>query len=317
MLSNLQSITILCASDTSLMTFASVLDPLRAANRLARQPVLQWQIIGFEDEPVILSSGIEISVDGHLTGEEQGDVLIVVAGLDQSRWMQTKYMVKLRQCARRFSSVFGVESGTWLLAKSGVILEHRVTTHWEDLEALANAYPLLNVRRDRYTIDRNIWTSGGASPALDMMLHYLRSSFNRSLAIDVASVFIYDDSHPSTDVQPATSLGQLRYQEPRVSEAITIMQANIEEPLSIAEINRAIGVSSKTMEKLFAKYVGGTPKAYYMRLRLQTARKLIASSSTPLTQIAVRCGFSSQPNFTRAFKRHFGVAPRSLRSSLT
>ena len=85
----------------------------------------------------------------------------------------------------------------------------RATTHWEDLEEFAARHPEATVVADRYVIDGRIVTAGGASPAFDLVLHLIRSRFGAAVALDVASVFVYDEAHAATDAQPLVSLGRL------------------------------------------------------------------------------------------------------------
>ena len=314
-INQLQTVTVVVLPQSSMMSLAAVIDPLRAANRLARRPMFEWRIKSFNGESIRLTSNIDIAVEGELSKYDSGDALIVVAGFEHDQWAGKKHMMTLREAARRHNLNMGVEAGTWLLAKSGTISDHRVTTHWEDLELLASSYPGLSVRHDRYTIDRNIWTCGGASPALDMMLQYIRTSQHRSLALEVANVFVYDDSHPASDTQVMSATSRLKHLESRVAQAVNLMEENLDDPISIRAINATVGVSSKTLEQLFKLHLDSTPKAFYLRLRLQAARRLVLDSQLKLTEIAVRSGFNSQTHFTRSFKRHFGVAPRILRSN--
>lgn len=306
-------VSILVVPQSSMMTLAAVVDPLRAANRLAREHIYDWNIYSLDGQSVMLTSGIDIAVAGEFSAEDTGDALLVIAGFNHTHWASAKYLSRLAAAARRFNTICGIEAGTWLLAKAGIVTDHRVTTHWEDVDALRAAFPNLQVRRDRYTIDRKIWTSGGAVPSLDMMLQYIRTSQNQSLAQDIASVFIYHDSLPASDAQLSAASARYVLSEPRLATALAIMAANIEEPLSIAQIHQALGVSIKTLENLFVKHLSVTPKTYYLRLRLQAARKLILASALSITDVGLQSGFNSPTDFSRAFKRHFGVTPSALR----
>ena len=309
----LTQVSLVVAPQTSLMTLAAVIDPLRAANRLARSPVFEWHLWGLDQNAIELTSGIEIATEGALGPDMVGDMLCVVAGFDHERLATARNLSHLASTASRFQTVCGIEAGTWLLAKAGVLTDHRVTTHWEDIEALQLAYPSLEVRRDRYTVDRKIWTSGGAAPSLDMMLHFVRTLKNPLLAQDVASAFVYPDSQSATEAQITSPGARFRSIEPRLAEAIDIMVANIEDPLSIKDISSALSISNKTLELLFNKHLQTAPKQMYIRLRLQAARKLIVNSAHSLTHIAIRSGFASASHFSRAFRQYYGVAPRTLR----
>ncbi len=299
-----------------MMTFASALDPLRAANRLGVESEFEWKIVSPDGKPVALTSGIDVQVSGALTGSEQGDLLIVIAAFHSDDHADRSTIRRLRNAAAGFKTVFGVEAGSWLLARAKIASNHAITTHWEDNEDLQAAFPALDVRKDRYVIDRKIWTAGGASPTLDMMLHYIRTYKRASLALDVASVFIYDEAHSATDAQPRISMGRLERFEPRLAVAVRLMESAVEEPLSTAAIAAASNVSSKTLEKLCREHLGETPGSYYRRLRLQAARKLVIDTRLSIQDIGIRCGFNSQSTFSRSFSKEYGYSPLTLRKQL-
>jgi transcriptional regulator GlxA family with amidase domain len=194
------------------------------------------------------------------------------------------------------------------------LLEGRAaTTHWEDMEDFAAAFPGTDVRPDRYVIDGPVFTSGGASPTFDLMLHLIRSRLGMAVALDVASVFIYDQSRASTDAQPLVSLGRLDGYDPRLAHSIRLMEQHIDQPLPVASVARRAGVTPRTLENIFRKSIGETPGAYYLRLRLNAARRLVVDTRVPMADIAARTGFSSAATFSRAFANSFGEAPSQFR----
>ena len=296
------------------MTLASILDPLRAANRLSRRPLFSWKIVSFNGRSVSLTCGIDIPVDATFSELDYGDILIVIAGFSHARHITKAGLRRLFEARSRFDIIAAVEAGTWVLAQAGIITHHSVTTHWEDTENLSDAYRQLDVRSDRYVIDGNIWSCGGASPALDMMLNYIRQVQNKSLALDVASVFIYSESASAAQSQPIVSLGRLSEIEPRLAKAIKAMEDHIEDPLPIKVVAVKAQISLRMLEKLSQTHLGVSPRAYYSRLRLQVARRLVLDTSLSIQEIAVRSGFNSQPAFSRAFKRRYNYSARELRN---
>ncbi len=218
-----------------------------------------------------------------------------------------------RRAARAARAVGGIEAGTWLLGRAGLLEGRAATTHWEDLEDFAASFPGTDVRPDRYVIDGPVFTAGGASPTFDLMLHLVRARLGMAVALDVASVFIYDQARAATDAQPLVSLGRLDGYDPRLAQAIRLMEGHVDRPLTIGAIARRTGVTARTLEKTFAAAIGETPGAYYLRLRLNAARRLVLDTAEPMADIAARTGFSSSAAFSRAFSKSFGKPPVQLR----
>jgi len=309
-------VSILVLPESSMMSLSAIIDPLRAANRLSRLPLFEWTLYSFSGDPIELTCGIKIAVDKALNNCHTADVICVVAGFNHQKHVPSSGRASLRRAVALHDLVISVEAGTWILAGASIIKKNRVTTHWEDLENLSFAYPNLEVLGQRYVIDGRIWSSGGASPTLDMMLHYLRISQNRSLALDVASVFIYNENATASDAQAIISLGRIQQAEPRLAKVIRLMELSIEEPKKVAEIAATINLSVRSLELLSKKYLGLSPGSYYLRLRLQAGRRLLLSDRISIVDISVRCGFSSSATFSRAFKNHYGDSPQTLRNSI-
>lgn len=63
----------------------------------------------------------------------------------------------------------------------------------------------------------------------------------------------------------------------------------------------------------FKDSFGCPPHAYIVRRRVERAKELLETTTTPLSQIALDCGFSDQSHFSRIFRRVAGEAPRLWR----
>lgn len=306
-------VTFLVFPGSSIMCVASALDPLRAANRVAGETLFDFRLVSATGEPPVTTCGLPVAVAGRFDPADAADLLVVVAGFGTSGHATPALLSGLRRAARSARAVGGVEAGTWLVARAGLLEGRAATTHWEDMEDFAAAFPGVDVRPDRYVIDGPVFTSGGASPTFDLMLHLIRTRLGMAVALDVASVFIYDQTRAATDAQPLVSLGRLDGYDPRLAQAIRLMEAHVDQPLTVAAIARRAGVTARSLENIFHRSIGETPGAYYLRLRLGAARRLVLDTAVPMADIAARTGFSSAAAFSRAFRHAFGEAPARMR----
>ncbi|PRD41437.1 AraC family transcriptional regulator [Phyllobacterium phragmitis] len=308
-------VTVLVFSGASLLCVASTIDPMRAANRVSGGTLFKWRIVSLDGKPAITTCGLPIAVSGSFDTSKKADMLLVVGGFGTSDIARTTFTANLRRAAHNYRMIGGIEAGSWLLGRAGLLSGRKATTHWEDMEEFTAEFPDTEVRPDRYVIDGPVFTSGGASPTFDLMLHLIRSRVGMSVALDVASVFIYDEAHASSDAQPLVSLGRLDDVHPKLAGAIRLMEGHIDAPLTIGAIAKRCGLSARSLEKIFSKAVGEGPGRYYLRLRLKVARRLITDTRSPLADIAARTGFSSAAAFTRTFRHFEGRPPSALRSA--
>jgi len=309
------TVSLVVLPGSSMMSVACTVDPLRAANRRAGKTVFDWTIHTFDGGPALLSCGLPLTVDSGFDPNARGDILIFIAGFDSNIHADKTSVTKIAKAASGYACVGGVEAGSWLLARAGLLNGRSATTHWEDLEDFAQSHPQIDVIPDRFVIDGKYFTSGGASPTVDFMLHLFRSRCGIAFAMEVASAFIYDEAHSPTDAQSIVSLGQLHHLEPRIAEAIKMMESHIDEPLSVAEIARDLDLSVRSLENLFQTTLQVSPGKYYRALRLNIARRLVTETKLSAQEIAIRTGFGSLSAFSRSFRNSFGISPIQARLS--
>jgi transcriptional regulator GlxA family with amidase domain len=285
---------------------------MRSANRHLGAEAYRWRVVSPDGRAVPLTCGIELPSSGPLSAAEGADALVVIAGFRQSEMATTPLIRDLSRIAPRFAAVGGIDAAAWVLARAGLLAGYRATVHWEDLEDLAAAHPEVEVVPDRWVIDRNRFTAGGAAPAADLMLHLIGSRHGPALARQVAASFL-TSPRPGVEPQIAPALPDDPRLDPRVAQAVARMEARIDAPETALRTAQAIGLSSRRLETLFREGLRTTPAAFALSLRLQAARRMITDTRHPLAEVALRTGFSSPSALSRAFRAQFGQPPSALR----
>ncbi len=186
------SVTLLLFPGLSLMSLAATLDPLRGANRVLGRPAYRWKLVSIDGAMPVASCGLPIQVDGAFDpAEEPGR-----AGGDRRlQCDRPRHAADIARAADRREALGHRrrhrDPARWLLGFAGLLDGRRATTHWEDLEDFAARFPNVDVQPDRWVVDEPVFTTGGATPALDCMLALIRARSGYSAALDVASLYIY------------------------------------------------------------------------------------------------------------------------------
>ncbi len=306
-------VTLLVLPESSMMSLASALDPMRAANRISGRVLFEWRIATLNNKPARLTCDLSVDPDTTLDFDSGGDVLIVIASFNQQQHAGPAHLKLIRRIARNFRAIGGIEAGSWILARCGLLEQRAATTHWEDLEEFRTHFPGVDLRPDRYVVDEPVFTTGGASPTFDLILYLIRKRYGYPLAMEVSSVFIYDGRQSAAEAQPLVSLGMLERREPRVAAAIRVMEQHVDDILSIEQVAAQVDLSVRMLEYLFRETMSLSPAAYYRRLRLQIARRMVVDTRLQLQEIAIRTGFNSLSSFSRQFKQHYRQSPGECR----
>jgi transcriptional regulator GlxA family with amidase domain len=306
-------VTLLVLHESSMMSLASVLDTMRVANRIAGRDLFEWKIATLNGKPARLTCDLKVDPDTRLEAGLRGDMLVVIASFNQQRHAGPAHLKLIKRLARNYSAIGGIEAGSWILARCGLLEQRAATTHREDLEEFATHFPGTDLKPDRFVIDGNLFTTGGASPTFDFMLYLIRVRYGYPLAMEVSSVFIYDSRQNAADLQPLVSLGMLEGKEPRVAAAIHVMEQHIDDILNITQVAAQVDLSVRMLEYLFRQTLDMSPAAFYRRLRLQVARRMVEDTRLKLQEIAIRTGFNSLSSFSRLFRNYYRQSPGECR----
>lgn len=97
-------------------------------------------------------------------------------------------------------------------------------------------------------------------------------------------------------------------------DSIEIMRRNFAEPLRIADLARASGMSLSKFERLMRSVFNLSPRQFLTSVRVEAAVERLRSTEDPLSQIALECGFCDQPTFSRQFKATTGLTASRYRA---
>lgn len=211
---------------------------------------------------------------------------------------------------RRLASIC---TGSFILAKAGLLDGRRATTHWRHAGLLGRAYPEISVEPDAIFVrDGDVYTSAGVSAGIDLALALVEMDYGSDLVRDVArSLVVYlkragGQSQFSTLVEAdAPPQSVLR----RVTDAIAADPAADHSVRSLAKL---ASVSTRQLTRLFHTELGTTPARYVEMVRIDVARAAL-DAGQPVGDTARLAGFGSAETLRRVFVSHLGVSPKAYR----
>lgn len=312
----IRKIGILLAPDFALMSYASAVEPFRAANRLSGRDLYEWRHISADGQPVRASNGVQIVPDNAVGDVVVFDLLIVCAGGNPSEFRHNATLAWLRQVARSGTRIAGVSGGPLIVARAGLLEGYRCTIHWEHIPAFVEEFPRHDLRRSLFEIDRDRLSCSGGTAALDMMHFLVEEDHGHELASDVAEWFLHTHVRSGDGPQRMPVRERLAVGDPKLVRVLETMDDNLESPVGRTDLARLAGVSVRQLERLFKAHLSRSIADHYMELRLRRARILLVQSTLSVLEVAIASGFVSASHFSRAYKIRFGRPPRADRSPL-
>ena len=101
----------------------------------------------------------------------------------------------------------------------------------------------------------------------------------------------------------------------RIEDSIAYMEQHLDQPLHVATLAALVNLSASHFFALFKQQTGCTPMVYFTRLRMQHARRLLASGSASVKEVAAALGYADPFYFSRVFKSVNNIAPSKFISS--
>lgn len=298
----------------TLMSLASAIEPIRMANHLSGKVLYDWKLIGTSSAPLTSSGGMQVVPDITIEQADDFDLLFVAAGINVRNNVEPEAIKWLKSTGASKSSIGGLCTGAYVLAQAGLLNGYSCSAHWECLAALQEEFQQVYCNNHLFTFDRDRITCTGGDVPLHMMIHLVASHHGQPLANGISDMFVCDRVRDSHEPQRLRMESQLLVNQPKLSNAVQLMEANIEEPIELTEVAQYSGISRRQLERLFLNFIGVTPSRFYLKLRLERAKQLLRQTSCSIVEIATMCGFISAPHFSRSYRKYMGCSPKSERA---
>ncbi len=165
----------------SMLAFASAIEPLRAANRMSGQDLFSWVISSPTGETPEASNGVKVDVQGTPEKLQDCRLVFVCAGLEVKAHADKETLNLIRRLDRKGAIIGAICTGTYLMAAAGLLDDRRCTIHWENIDGLAEEFPLLEITNELFEIDDKRVTCSVAQLRLIWFYILLVSAWARTL----------------------------------------------------------------------------------------------------------------------------------------
>ena len=238
-----------------------------------------------EQEEVPTAQGLRLRAE--TTWPELGsDDLILVPGSGQPTLAtgprpQPSTLDRLVAHHAAGGSVASVCSGADVLGQACLLDGRRCTTHHDLHDELERRYPKARVERDvLFVLDERIVTSAGIASGIDLALHLVATRHGPAVAAQIARDMVVYARRNGHEPQTSAMLRHRSHLDDMVHRAQDLIDTRFDEALPLPALASAVGVSERTLTRLFGRATGLTPLRYQQTLRLERAEHLISHGTT-------------------------------------
>lgn len=296
------------------------MEALRLANQVVGYEHYRWRLVSTDGNAVTASNGVRVSVDRSLAEERarqndqsKADMALVCSGRRVEDYADRSLEAWLRECRRRRIALGALCTGAYLLARSGILENRRCTIHWENSPAFAEQFDRSALTSGIFEIDDGIHTCAGGAASFDMMLHLVGRELGPRVAAEICSQALVSRLRDSTERQRLPFACPHGVNNPIIKAAVNLMEDNLSEPITLAELGLRLRLSRRQIERVFQNELHYSPARYYLKLRLERAKLLLTQTSMAVVDVAVACGFVSASHFSKCYRTLEGRTPQADR----
>ena len=309
-------VAFLLAPRFTLTAFAGFVDALRLAadeGDRSRQRLCRWDVLG--REPVASSCGAVVAPTRDAGAPLEHDYLVVVGGLLHGGQRMPAWMTSmLEDAAARGIALVGLCTGSFVLARAGLMQGHLACVSWFHREEFEAEFPGTRVTSNQmFVVDRDRLTCAGGTSVVHLAASLIERHIGRAYAVKALRILLEEQPLPARTLQPAAVVSE-RARDTLVHKAMLLLEQQLDAAEAIDAISERLGLSRRQLERRFRADIGLTPAEYRQRLRLERGRWLLTNTDLDVTEIALECGFQDSASFSRAARRAWGASPTAVRA---
>jgi transcriptional regulator GlxA family with amidase domain len=217
---------------------------------------------------------------------------------------------RLRPRSRRMASIC---TGSFILARAGLLAGRRATTHWRHTRLLARAYPDVTVEPDAIFVrDGDVYTSAGVSAGIDLALALVEDDHGADLVREVARSLVVFLKRSGGQSQFSAAV---EAKPPKRSTLRVVTDGIAADPAAdhnVKALASQASLSTRQLTRLFQTELGTTPARYVEAMRIDAARAALDAGSS-VGDAARTAGFGSPETLRRVFVSELGISPKAYR----
>ncbi len=274
------------------------------------------QVVSLAEGPVPSDTGVELKALRSLCKDGAPDTALIVGthGIEKAIALNGEIVDWCEWAASRVSRMAGLCSGSFFLAETGLLDGKKATTHWSVIDLMRKRYPKVQVEDDALFVRAgNLWTSAGVSTAVDLALAFVEDDCGSQIALDAARELVIFVKRPGGQSQVSASLASQMTGSTGIRDVQNWILANLGCKLTVEDMAKRSCMSIRHFSRVFREETGLSPSRFVERGRLEGALRLLEDTPLPLKTIAFRCGFASDEQMRKVFKKRLSTTAREYR----
>lgn len=307
-----RSVVFVVFDGMTLLDIAGPAEVFAEANRFGAS--YQVSMASVDGNDVMTSVGTRLNSSTSISSVKAVDTAVISGGNDLvGRPIDPQLVAAVNDLRSRTRRMASICTGSFILAKAGILDGRRATTHWRQAGLLSRAYPQISVEPDAIFVrDGDIYTSAGVSAGIDLALALVEDDYGADLVRDVARSLVVYLKRAGGQSQFSAMVEMPPPQRLQLRTLTETIAADPGANHTVKTLAAQASLSTRQLTRLFHSELGTTPARYVEMIRIDAARSALDAGRS-VADSAQLAGFGSAETLRRVFVSQLGISPRAYR----
>jgi transcriptional regulator GlxA family with amidase domain len=277
-----------------------------------QKPYYDIKVIGSDIRQSMLNTQCKIKAEDPAKCKDKPDIIVIPGmhnGNDYSLGKNKRLLGWMIDRYKDGCELASLCTGAFMLAASGLLDNKECSTHWAAEQAFNKKFPRVKLRTHKIITDSNgIYTTGGATSSLNLILHLIEKYSGHDAAIYCSKILQLDIDRRS-QLPFMMFRGQHDHEDEAVKAAQEFIETNIAKRVTIEFLARKFGMSNRNFIRRFKKATNEVPIGYIQKVRIEAAKRSLERKRKNINEVMYAVGYNDVKTFRTIFKKITGFSP--------
>lgn len=275
------------------------------------------ELVGLSGQSSFLNGLLAVKPQKEISAIDKTDLIIIPAIAPNFTVLETKnipFVNWLRNQYTHGAHIASMCTGAYVLASTGLLERKNCSIHWNAEANFQQLFPNVSMKTDSIITDeQGIYTNGGGYSFLQLLIYLVERYYNRQTAIYCSKIFQIDINRQQQSDFVIFN-GQKKHGDEMVIKAQEYIEQNFAEKISIQKLAEQLTVGRRSFDRRFIKATGNTPIEYLQRVKIESAKKELETSTKTVHEVMYEVGYADSKAFREIFRKVTGLSPLAYRS---